>query len=99
MRDTATVWHRMSLTLLLCAALSPARSAYAAAIDDQSFDQVERGRYLSTVGDCGACHTLPGSGHDLAGGRILETPFGDLISPNITPDPVTGTGLPSRLEV
>jgi mono/diheme cytochrome c family protein len=65
---------------------------HAGSIDNQSFDEVERGRYLSIVGDCGACHTLPGSGHDLAGGRALETPFGNLIAPNITPDPVTGIG-------
>jgi mono/diheme cytochrome c family protein len=82
----------MSLTLLLFAALAPATAAHAASIDDQSFDQVQRGRYLSIVGDCAACHTLPGSSHDLAGGRILETPFGALLSPNITPDPVTGIG-------
>src|SRR5271155_5850068 len=92
MRDAAIIWHRMSLTLLLCAALGPATAAQAANIDDQSFDQIERGRYLSTVGDCGACHTLPGSGHQLAGGRILEKPFCNLLSPNITPDPVTGIG-------
>ncbi len=61
-------------------------------INPQSFSQVERGRYLAIVGDCAACHTLPGSGHELAGGRVLETPFGNLIAPNITPDPVTGIG-------
>jgi mono/diheme cytochrome c family protein len=68
-------------------------AAYAAgAIDNQDFDQVQRGHYLAVVGDCAACHTLPGSGHDFAGGRIVETPFGQLIAPNITPDPLTGIG-------
>ncbi len=92
MHDAATTWHRMPLTMLLCAGLGPAAAAHAAGIDNQSFDQVERGRYLSIVGDCSACHTLPGSGQALAGGRILETPFGSLLSPNISPDPVTGIG-------
>ena len=92
MRSAATIWHRMPLTLGLVAALGPATAAYAAYINNQSFDQVERGRYLSVVGDCAACHTLPGSGHALAGGRALETPFGSLLSPNITPDAVTGIG-------
>jgi len=92
MHDAAPMWHRMPFVLLLCAALSPATAAHAGSIDNQSFDQVERGRYLSIAGDCGACHTLPGSGHDFAGGRALETPFGNLIAPNITPDPVTGIG-------
>jgi mono/diheme cytochrome c family protein len=69
-----------------------AGTAAAAGIDSQDFSQVERGHYLSIVGDCAACHTLPGSGHDLAGGRAIETPFGELIAPNITPDPLTGIG-------
>src|ERR1700752_2485545 len=93
MRDAATICLRMALTLVLCAALGPATTAaYAAGIDNQSFDQVERGRYLSIVGNCAGCHTSPGSGHELAGGRILETPFGSLLSSNITPDAVTGIG-------
>ena len=47
---------------------------------------------MAIVGDCAACHTLPGSGHDFAGGRPIETPFGKLVAPNITPDPTTGIG-------
>ncbi len=70
----------------------PAGAAIAAGIDKQDFRQIEHGRYLTIVGDCAACHTLPGSGHDLAGGRAIETPFGNLIAPNITPDPETGIG-------
>ena len=77
---------------LLGATASAPVAAQAAGIDDQSFDQVERGHYLATVGDCAACHTLPGSGHLLAGGRAIETPFGQIIAPNITPDPETGIG-------
>jgi mono/diheme cytochrome c family protein len=64
----------------------------ALAIDMQDFDLIQRGRYLTDAGDCGACHTLPGSGRLLAGGRPLETPFGTLLAPNITPDPETGIG-------
>ena len=69
-----------------------AASAHAQGIDKQKFNQVEKGRYLAKVGDCAACHTLPGSGHEYAGGRAIETPFGSLLAPNITPDPVTGIG-------
>jgi mono/diheme cytochrome c family protein len=84
----------LSLTGLLSGvALSLAAGyAVAAGIDVQDFQQIERGHYLTIVGDCAACHTLPGSGHDLAGGRAIETPFGALIAPNITPDPLTGIG-------
>jgi len=63
-----------------------------AVADNQDFSQIERGRYLTIAGDCNACHTLPGSGKLLAGGRPVETPFGNLLAPNITPDLETGIG-------
>lgn len=58
----------------------------------QDFSAVERGRYLANAADCGSCHTIPGSNHPLSGGRPIETPFGVLVSPNITPDRETGIG-------
>src|SRR5690348_12894021 len=83
-------WPRLGV--VLGAALSFLLPAAAATIDKQDFDQVERGRYLAVASDCAACHTVPGSGHDFAGGRAIETPFGLLLAPNITPDPLTGIG-------
>ena len=59
--------------------------------DDQAFKQIQEGRYLATVADCAACHTAPG-GQPFAGGRLIETPFGTIVSPNITPDRATGIG-------
>jgi hypothetical protein len=38
-----------------------------------------------------ACHTTRG-GAAYAGGRALQTPFGNVISPNITADRATGIG-------
>ncbi len=52
---------------------------------------VERGRYLAAVGDCVACHTDKG-GERFAGGRPLQTPFGVVLSANLTPDQATGIG-------
>lgn len=52
---------------------------------------IARGAYLARVGDCMACHTARG-GPAYAGGRVLDTPFGRVLSPNITPDPATGIG-------
>ena len=52
---------------------------------------VARGDYLARAGDCMACHTARG-GVRYAGGRALATPFGNVISPNITPDKMTGIG-------
>jgi mono/diheme cytochrome c family protein len=61
-------------------------------VDPQDFTQLEQGRYLALVGDCASCHTVPGSGQPYAGGRAIETPFGDLLASNITPDRETGIG-------
>lgn len=74
------------------AASAPAGARATTAGDRQNFEQVERGRYLTVLGDCAGCHTLPGSGKHFAGGRAIETPFGTLFASNITPDPDTGIG-------
>lgn len=54
-------------------------------------ERVARGAYLAKAGDCMACHT-PRGGAPYAGGRALQTPFGSVMSPNITPDRETGIG-------
>jgi mono/diheme cytochrome c family protein len=54
-------------------------SAFAAGTD--------AGRYQSVLGDCEGCHDK-----NLAGGVALMTPFGKLVTPNITPDKDTGIG-------
>nr|WP_297460555.1 cytochrome c [uncultured Halomonas sp.] len=59
--------------------------------DENSFNQIQRGRYLTTVGDCTACHTAP-NGEYMAGGRPVPTPFGTIYSANLTPDVQTGLG-------
>ena len=55
------------------------------------FGQVERGKYLVEAGDCQGCHTNQG-GRPFAGDRPIQTPFGAIYSPNITPDRETGIG-------
>ncbi len=80
------------LAASLGAAGLAACAAAAAGVDEQAFSKVERGHYLTVLGDCKACHTVPGSGKEFAGGRPIETPFGVLLSPNITPDRETGIG-------
>ncbi|MBV9786115.1 MAG: cytochrome c [Acidisphaera sp.] len=78
--------------LLAAAVLGLAITAARAAQDKQNFTIIERGRYLALLGDCAACHTEPGSGQAFAGGRPIETPFGTVLAPNITPDRDTGIG-------
>jgi mono/diheme cytochrome c family protein len=58
----------------------------------QDFSAIERGRYLADAADCSSCHSAPGSNQLFAGGRPIETPFGFLLAPNITPDRETGIG-------
>ena len=54
---------------------------------------VEAGAYLARASGCISCHTdFENGGRPLAGGVEFETPFGTLVSPNITTDPEHGIG-------
>jgi len=59
------------------------------AADDPAL--VARGKYLATAADCVACHTAA-EGKPFAGGVSLQTPFGTIVTPNITSDPDAGIG-------
>jgi mono/diheme cytochrome c family protein len=50
-----------------------------------------RGEYLAKLGDCGACHSVPGR-PPFAGGLRMAIPIGAIYTTNITPDPVNGIG-------
>jgi mono/diheme cytochrome c family protein len=52
---------------------------------------VARGHYLAVAADCKPCHTSPGQ-MPFSGGRAIDTPFGVIMSANITPDRDTGIG-------
>nr|WP_246505034.1 molybdopterin cofactor-binding domain-containing protein [Microvirga antarctica] len=52
---------------------------------------IERGRQLAALGACAVCHTGK-DGVLYAGGLALETPFGTVMTTNITPDAGTGIG-------
>lgn len=67
---------------------SPADSVDA----PQDFAEIQRGRYVTILADCAACHTDPVENQPFAGGRPIETPFGNVIAANITPDRETGIG-------
>lgn len=58
---------------------------------DQLNEQIQRGEYVARLSDCTACHTAEG-GQPFAGGYKLNTPFGAILSSNITSDPDTGIG-------
>jgi nicotinate dehydrogenase subunit B len=56
-----------------------------------SAEAIERGRLVAAASDCVVCHTAPG-GVPNAGGLHLDTPFGQIVTTNITPDVDTGIG-------
>ncbi|MDJ0387486.1 c-type cytochrome [Roseomonas sp. E05] len=78
-------------TILAATLLAATTLATAARADSDNFTELQRGRYLTTAGDCMGCHIGP-DGQSMAGGNLLETPFGNIAVPNITPDNKTGIG-------
>jgi len=84
--------HRHAIAASLAIILVRMASSQAGNINRQEFSQIERGRYLTVISDCASCHTVPGGNQPFAGGRAIETPFGNITAPNITPDPETGLG-------
>ena len=52
---------------------------------------IARGEYLAKLGDCAACHSVPGR-PAFAGGLRMAIPIGAIYTTNITPDPVNGIG-------
>jgi mono/diheme cytochrome c family protein len=85
-RAAARIW-RLTAGVVLAAVLAPGH----AIADSDNYVDVVRGRALATIGDCVACHTAPG-GVPFAGGLALQTPFGAIMTPNLTPDDATGIG-------
>ena len=89
-----TLLALVALAAVAVAALWP-REQFIAASSATAYaptaGNIARGAYLARAGNCMACHTARG-GVAYAGGRALDTPFGKLYGPNITPDRTTGIG-------
>jgi mono/diheme cytochrome c family protein len=66
-------------------------SAFGTAQAQPSAETVARGKALTEAADCGSCHTADPS-KPFAGGKRIDTPFGAIYSPNLTPDRDTGIG-------
>lgn len=72
--------------LLLCSAFAaPVRAT------GPSEETIERGKALAIAGDCAGCHTNDPA-RPFAGGKRIDTPFGAIYAPNLTPDTDTGIG-------
>ena len=72
--------------LFLCTAF-----AGGAARAEPSAETIARGKALTDAGDCASCHTADPA-KPFAGGKRIDTPFGGIYSPNLTPDRDTGIG-------
>ncbi|HUH58866.1 MAG TPA: cytochrome c [Candidimonas sp.] len=68
-----------------------AMAANGAEAEQASDPLIQQGQYLATAGDCIACHTTVG-GKPFAGGLVMATPVGNIISTNITPSKTHGIG-------
>ncbi|HCH25396.1 MAG TPA: hypothetical protein DE179_13985 [Oceanospirillaceae bacterium] len=58
---------------------------------------VQRGEYVANMAGCHSCHTGESS-PAMAGGVVLDTPFGSFYPPNITSDPTYGIGTWSQAQ-
>jgi mono/diheme cytochrome c family protein len=83
--------HRLGSLLVFFAGVVAASICHAADPPDQTAAAINRGEYLATAADCGACHTAPGS-KPFAGGLPIDTPLGTIYSTNITPSADFGIG-------
>ncbi|WP_230404289.1 MULTISPECIES: cytochrome c [Undibacterium] len=101
-----SLWRALAslLCLLLCVVLALAAYGYwgldersSMAADSSplgkevSLVTITQGAYLAKQANCIGCHTARG-GAEYAGGRVLQSEFGNFVSPNITPDKKTGIG-------
>jgi len=75
--------------LLANAVLLSTGAALAAPADNGEL--IKQGEYLSRLGDCSACHSLPGK-PAFSGGLAIESNLGTIYSTNITPDKEHGIG-------
>ena len=71
---------------LLCSAL-----AGGEARSEPDPEAIVHGKALTIAGDCASCHTADPA-KPFAGGKRIDTPFGAIYSPNLTPDRDTGIG-------
>jgi mono/diheme cytochrome c family protein len=74
------------LCLFLCSAF-----AVGAVRAEPSAETIAHGKALTDAGDCASCHTADPQ-KPFAGGKRIDTPFGAIYSPNLTPDNNTGLG-------
>ena len=72
--------------VFLCSALALGRVRA-----EPSTETIAHGKALTDAADCAGCHTADPA-KPFAGGKRIDTPFGAIYSPNLTPERDTGLG-------
>jgi len=86
MRSLLTSLLAFPACLILCSAF-----ACFGAGAEPTDEMVAQGKSLVVAGDCASCHTADPA-RPFAGGKRIDTPFGAIYAPNLTPDRETGLG-------
>ncbi len=79
------------IVTLLGACKETTHESYSSPLTNAPTDLIERGEYLAKASNCVGCHTPIGQ-EEFSGGRAIPTPFGDVMSSNLTSDAETGLG-------
>ena len=82
MQQSSLSLAALLVSLVLCGAF---RSEAA----EPTAETIARGKALVVAGDCASCHTADPA-KPFAGGKRIDTPFGGIYAPNLTPDRETG---------
>ena len=80
--------------LALCSAIASIVTGTATSVAfaaEPSPELIAYGKTLVEAGDCAGCHTADPA-RPFAGGKRIDTPFGAIYAPNLTPDRDTGIG-------
>ena len=87
--------RRIMRTILACVFLCTAFAVGEVHAQSRSepltAEDIARGKALTEAGGCASCHTADPA-KPFAGGKRIDTPFGGVYSPNLTPDRETGLG-------
>jgi mono/diheme cytochrome c family protein len=77
--------------VLLCTAFAVGEGHAQSKSEPLTAEDIARGKALTDAGGCASCHTADPA-KPFAGGKRIDTPFGGIYSPNLTPDRETGLG-------
>jgi mono/diheme cytochrome c family protein len=95
--DKLVQGRRRAIRAILAAVLLCTAFAVGHAQTAPSPEVIARGKALINAADCASCHTAD-LAKPFAGGKRIDTPFGAIYSPNLTPDRDTGIGAWSDAE-